>query len=110
MKIRSLGAAGLCLALAGCGAAQLAATVTRASVSAETVATLQSYCQRGAPLISIARGQNLSAKASEIAGAVGGYCDALGAGQVPATTDANTTNWLPTNLAGLAQALGLSLR
>lgn len=109
---RYLTAVALPIALASCGGnlAPVAASLTPAIVSPEVVAGLRTWCARGAPLIAIAQGQNLSPQARQIADTVAPYCAALTAGTVPATTDGNTANWLPTNIAGLAQALGLSLR
>lgn len=100
------------LALVSCGGnlAPVAASLTPAVVSAETVVTLRTWCQRGAPLIDIARGQNLSSAAREIADVVAPYCAAMTAGQVPVTTDANTGAWLAQNLNGLSRLLGLALR
>lgn len=111
MHRKTLVAASL-LALASCGGnlAPFAASLAPAILSSETVATMRTWCARGAPLIAIARSQNLSPQAREIADTVEPYCRALTAGQLPPTTDQNTPSWLPTNIAGLAQALGLSLR
>ena len=102
----------LALMIASCGGnpAPIAASQTPAVVSPEVVASLRTWCTRGAQLIAIAQGQNLSPQAREIAGVVGPYCAIMAAGQVPPTTDANTASWLPANIAGLAAALGLSLR
>lgn len=97
------------LALAACGG-NLAATLTPSVLSPDTVASLRTWCSRGAPLIALARGQNMMPAAREIADVVGPYCDALMAGQIPPTTDGNTAAWLPTNIAGLGQALGITLR
>lgn len=108
---RFLAAASL-LALASCGGnlGPVAASLAPAVLSPETIATMRIWCTRGAPLLAIAQGQNLSPAAREIADQVGPYCAALTAGQIPPTTDANTPSWLPKNIVGLAQALGLSLR
>lgn len=98
--------------ITSCGGnlATTAASLTPAVLSPETVASLRTWCARGQPLLDIARGQTLSPHARDIADVVGPYCAAMAAGQVPATTDANTPAWLPKNIAGLAAALGLSLR
>lgn len=106
-------AAAFLLALASCGGnlAPVAASLTPAVVSPETVATLRSWCQRGAPLIAIAQGMGaVSPQAKSIVDEVGPYCSIMAAGAIPATTDRNTVNWLPTNISGLAAALGVSLR
>lgn len=99
------------LPLAGCGnLASIGASLTPAVLSAETAASLRTWCQRGQPLLDIARGQTLLPAASEIAEHVAPYCTTLLGGTVPATTDGNTPSWLPKNLLGLAAALGLSMR
>jgi hypothetical protein len=97
------------LALASCGGnlAPVAATLAPAFLSPETVATMRTWCNRGAPLFAIAQAQTISPQAKEIAATVEPYCRAIVAGQVPPTTDANTPTWLPQNLAGLAAALGV---
>lgn len=99
------------LPLAGCGnLPSIGAALTPAVVSAETAASLRTWCARGQPLIDIARGQNLSAAAREIGDFVGPYCLAMNAGAVPATTDANTGAWLAQNIGGLSRLLGLAMR
>ena len=108
---RFLAAASM-LALASCGGnvAPVAASLTPAVLPAETVATLRSLCAKAQPLIAIAQGVGVVLpQAKEIVDEVGPYCAVMAAGQIPATTDANTPKWLPTNIAGLAQALGPSL-
>lgn len=100
------------LALASCGGnvAPVAASLTPAVLPAETVATLRTWCARAQPLIAIAQGAGVVVpQAKAIVDEVGPYCAIMAAGQVPPTTDANTASWLPTNIAGLAAALGLSI-
>lgn len=103
----------LCLGLAACGGLpENAARLTPLVVSPGTVATIQTWCTRGAPLIRAARSPMVSAVSTsiaEIAGRVGPYCDAITAGQLPPTTDANTVNWLQQNLSGLGRLIGLTL-
>lgn len=100
------------LALASCGGnlAPVAASLAPAVLSPETIASLRTWCERGAPLIAVAKGQTMIPEAAEIAKTVEPYCRELAAGQIPSTTDANTAQWLPANLIGMAAALGLSLR
>ena len=109
---RLIAACTLCVVVASCGGnlAPIAASLTPAVVSPEVLASLRTWCARGAPLIAIAQGQNLSPQAREIADVVGPYCAIMAAGKVPPATDANTASWLPQNLVGIAAALGLSLR
>lgn len=109
--IRRFAPVAICLALASCGGnlAPVAASLAPAVLSPETIATMRTWCQRGQPLIAIAKGQTMMPEARVIAETVEPYCAALAAGQVPPTTDSNTPQWLPTNLMGLSRALGLSL-
>lgn len=98
------------LAIAACSVPQMAAVGTRAALSDETLSMLSSICQRGDPLLAIAANPAMPPQAREIGVFVRAYCGQLLAGSVPTTTDAGTANWLTANLAGLSQALGVSLR
>lgn len=98
--------AALCASLAACSTAQLAATGTRAALSAETVATLTGICRQGQPLLPIAAHPAMPESVRDIGQFVGAYCGALLAGSVPPTTDGNTANWLAQNLATLRALLG----
>jgi hypothetical protein len=95
------------LALASCGGslAPVAAALSPAVLSAETISSMRTWCARGAPLFAIAKVQTISPAAREIATAVEPYCGALSVGALPATTDSNSPAWLLRNLDGLAQAV-----
>lgn len=94
-------------ALASCGGnlAPVAASLTPAALSPDTVSTITGLCRQAQPLVGLA-GLTPSAPAQEVAAFVGAYCGQMLAGQVPPTTDANTVNWLGQNLAGLRAQLG----
>lgn len=108
----ALAACTLSVAVASCGGnlAPIAASLAPAVASPETIATMRTWCARGATVINIAESQSTIPAAKEIARFVGPFCLALASGQVPATTDANSPDWLAKNIVGLSQALGLSLR
>lgn len=110
-KMVRLGVAvAMVLTAAGCGGmpAGVVTGLAPAVLSADTIATLRSSCSRAAPLLALAQSSIVPPQAREIAAVVAPYCASLAAGQVPATTDANTPTWLPANLAGLARALGMA--
>lgn len=98
-------AAALCASLAACSMADLAATGTRAALSAETVSTITGICRQAQPFVGLARLAS-STTVKEDAGFLDAYCGQMLAGTIPLTTDGNTVNWLQTNLAGLRARLG----
>lgn len=87
----------------------LVAAAAPAALSPQTIATMQTWCSRGAPLIQIAQGQNIIPAGKEIAGFVGPFCASLAAGQVPPSADVHSADWLASNIVGLARSLGFSL-
>lgn len=94
--------------LFGCGTpAETVARLAPAVVSPETMATMRTWCTRGAPLIAMAQGQNVIPAAREIAETAAPFCAALTAGQVPLTVDTNSPDWLAKQITGLGQSLGL---
>lgn len=94
------------LALAGCGTASAPGIppidMTRLD---QAVNAARSLCRQGQPVLAAASMIPVP-QVAIIASAVSALCGPLLAGQVPATVDANTPNWLSQNIGDLVKLLG----
>lgn len=99
VAIAALLALGACQSQpAGQAAASLAGTVSEAILPPADLAKVKAGCTTAAPLLNAAVEPGVSAPVSDTALDAQAYCSQLAAapaGQVPATTDSNTSSWVP---------------
>lgn len=98
---RILPVAALSLALSACSLPQIAATATRASLSAETVVRLVSVCQAVGPMLAASSAPGLPAVVRETAIPANAFCAELTRSALPETADSNTLDWLSRIVAAL---------
>lgn len=87
--------------------APVAATISDTVLPASTVASLKSTCQAASPGLAVATASTMPAAVSATAIDAKAFCDQLMTappGQVPATTNGNTLNWLPGVLSAVETA------